>query len=79
VAEGIRASGVPRYSKLWATWHSRVEEALDESLANFGTDYLDLYLVHPPVPMIPTLPCGIRDVDHSWDLKETDSSGYRER
>lgn len=28
-------------SKVWGTWHSRVEEALDETLANLGTDYLD--------------------------------------
>ena len=28
-------------SKLWGTWHSRVEEALDQTLANLGTDYLD--------------------------------------
>lgn len=28
-------------SKLWSTWHSRVEEALDQTLANLGTDYLD--------------------------------------
>lgn len=28
-------------SKLWSTHHHRVEEALDESLANLGVDYLD--------------------------------------
>lgn len=28
-------------SKLWCTWHSRVEEALDQTLTNLGTDYLD--------------------------------------
>lgn len=66
-------------SKLWSTWHSRVEEALDQTLANLGVDYLDLYLVHWPVPMnphgnhpnIPTLPNGLRDVVHSWDIKDT--------
>ncbi|CAA7261142.1 unnamed protein product [Cyclocybe aegerita] len=84
VGEGIRASGIPRSdifitSKLWGTWHSRVEECLDQTLANLGTDYLDLYLVHWPVPLnpkgnhplFPLLPNGKRDVDHSWDLKDT--------
>jgi len=84
VGEGIRASGVPRSeifitSKLWGTWHSRVEECLDQSLANLGVDYLDLYLVHWPVPMnpkgnhpmFPLLPNGRRDVDRDWPLKET--------
>ncbi|KAF4564867.1 hypothetical protein EYR40_011041 [Pleurotus pulmonarius] len=84
VGDGIRASGVPRSdifitSKLWGTYHSRVEECLDQTLANLGTDYLDLYLVHWPVPLnpkgnhpiFPLLPDGKRDVDHSWDLKDT--------
>ncbi|KAI0948029.1 hypothetical protein AcW1_009643 [Taiwanofungus camphoratus] len=49
VGEGIRRSGVPRSeifitSKLWSTHHRRVEAALDETLSNLGTDYLDLYL-----------------------------------
>ncbi|KAI0420764.1 aldehyde reductase 1 [Xylaria grammica] len=56
VGEGIRASGVPRAdifvtSKLWNTHHRPhdVESALDETLKNLGTDYLDLYLIHWPV------------------------------
>lgn len=28
-------------SKLWGTWHNRVEECLDQTLTNLGTDYLD--------------------------------------
>lgn len=38
-------------SKLWNTHHkgSDVEEAVDESLAELGTDYLDLYLIHWPI------------------------------
>ncbi|KAG5715190.1 Protein GCY [Termitomyces sp. T112] len=84
VGEGIRDSGVPRSeifitSKLWSTWHSRVEECLDQTLANLGTDYVDLYLVHWPVslnpngnhPNFPTLPDGTRDIDHSWKLSDT--------
>ena len=40
-------------TKLWCTFHSRVEEALDESLKKLGLDYLDLYLVHWPLAMNP--------------------------
>jgi hypothetical protein len=32
-------------SKLWGTFHNRVEECLDQSLANLGTDYLDCKLI----------------------------------
>ncbi|TDL25295.1 Aldo/keto reductase [Rickenella mellea] len=84
VGEGIRASGVPRSeifitSKLWCTYHSRVEECLDQTLANLGTDYLDLYLVHWPValnpqgshPIFPMTAEGKRDVDLSWKLQDT--------
>lgn len=56
VGVGIKASGVPREeifltSKLWNTHHRRadVEEAVDQSLKDLGTDYLDLYLIHWPV------------------------------
>ncbi|KAI0765933.1 Aldo/keto reductase [Trametes elegans] len=79
VGEGIRRSGVPRKdifltSKLWATHHERVEASLDETLANLGTDYLDLYLVHWPIalnpngndPKFPTRPDGSRDVLPDW-------------
>ncbi|KAH0826744.1 NADP-dependent oxidoreductase domain-containing protein [Lanmaoa asiatica] len=46
VGQGLKASGVPREevyitSKLWCTYHRRVEECLDQTLANLGTDYLD--------------------------------------
>ncbi|KIY48875.1 Aldo/keto reductase [Fistulina hepatica ATCC 64428] len=84
VGEGIKASGVPRSeifitSKLWCTWHSRVEQALDKTLKNLGTDYLDLYLVHWPIalnpngndPLFPTLPSGKRDVVGAWKLSDT--------
>ncbi|KAM5344197.1 hypothetical protein ACJ41O_012734 [Fusarium nematophilum] len=56
VGAGIKASGVPREdffltSKLWNTHHrgEDVEEAVDQSLKDLGTDYLDLYLIHWPI------------------------------
>jgi len=40
-------------SKLWCTYHRKPEECLDEGLKRLGLDYVDLYLVHWPVPMNP--------------------------
>ena len=55
VGAGIKASGVTREeifltSKLWNTHHKGgdVEEAVDQSLKDLGTDYLDLYQLHWP-------------------------------
>ena len=66
-------------TKLWCTFHSRVEQALDESLQKLGLQYVDLYLMHWPVPMnpagnhplIPKLADGSRDLDKTWDHTKT--------
>ncbi|KAA8650539.1 hypothetical protein EYZ11_002084 [Aspergillus tanneri] len=60
-------------TKLWCTYHTRVEEAVDLSLKNLGLDYLDLYLIHWPIlmnpngnhPLFPKHPDGSRDIIHS--------------
>ncbi|SNX84505.1 related to GCY1 - galactose-induced protein of aldo/keto reductase family [Melanopsichium pennsylvanicum] len=59
VAAGIKKAGLPRSqlwltSKLWNSFHDpeHVEKALDASLKDLGTDYLDLYLMHWPVAFL---------------------------
>jgi glycerol 2-dehydrogenase (NADP+) len=38
-------------TKLWCTYHTRVEEALNKSLELLGLEYVDLYLMHWPIAM----------------------------
>ncbi|OQE32352.1 hypothetical protein PENSTE_c001G06878 [Penicillium steckii] len=60
-------------TKLWCSFHDRVEEGLETSLKNLGLDYLDLFLMHWPLAMnskgnhniFPKLPDGSRDIVHS--------------
>ncbi|KAF2689701.1 Aldo/keto reductase [Lentithecium fluviatile CBS 122367] len=66
-------------SKLWCTFHTRVEEGLQKSLDLLKTPYVDLYLMHWPVPMnpkgnhplFPKLEDGSRDIDHSTTHVQT--------
>uniref|UniRef100_A0A0B7JUG3 NADP-dependent oxidoreductase domain-containing protein n=1 Tax=Bionectria ochroleuca TaxID=29856 RepID=A0A0B7JUG3_BIOOC len=84
VGQGIKDSGVPRQdifitSKLWNTDHPNAAAGLQRTLDALGTDYLDLYLIHWPVrlvpndshPLLPVNPDGTRAVDRSWDQKKT--------
>ncbi|MBV7389536.1 MULTISPECIES: aldo/keto reductase [Enterococcus] len=57
VGEGIRQSGVSREelfitTKLWNAdqGYETAHQAFDESLKKLGLDYVDLYLIHWPVP-----------------------------
>ncbi|KAK5055263.1 hypothetical protein LTR84_013013 [Exophiala bonariae] len=84
VGQGIKKSAVPRSeifitSKLWNTHQPNVREGLQKSLSDLGVDYLDLYLIHWPVRLVPngsnellpTNPDGTRSIDRSWDQGET--------
>jgi 2,5-diketo-D-gluconate reductase A len=58
VGRAIRASGVPREeifltTKLWNAHHAYDDalRAFDESLERLDVDYVDLYLIHWPLPM----------------------------
>lgn len=52
-ASGIKREDIFVTTKLWCTYHSRVEEALEKSLKSLGLDYVDLYLMHWPLAMNP--------------------------
>lgn len=66
-------------SKLWSTYHTRAAEGIQKSLDLLGLDYLDLYLIHWPIPLnahgnsdlFPTLPDGSRDIDTNWTFNQT--------
>ena len=66
-------------SKLWCTFHSKVEENLDLSLKRLELDYVDLYLIHWPIhmnpdgnhPMFPKHPDGSRDLLLDWSHVKT--------
>lgn len=75
IQDGLKATGISRSdlfvtTKLWCTYHERVEQNLDKSLEMLGLDYVDLYLMHWPVAMnpngnhekFPKLPDGSRDL-----------------
>ncbi|KAJ3566385.1 hypothetical protein NP233_g7043 [Leucocoprinus birnbaumii] len=69
VGKGIKDSGVARdqfflTTKLNNCDHKDVEGALNKSLANLGTDYLDLWLMHWPAPMNAT--CSAADKSLDW-------------
>ncbi|KAF4949924.1 hypothetical protein FSARC_13345 [Fusarium sarcochroum] len=84
VGLGIKDSGVPREdifltSKLWNTHHPNVAGGLQKTLEALDVEYLDLYLIHWPVRLVPNEtsellpvnPDGTRSIDRSWDQSET--------
>ena len=58
VGKGVWESGLPREeifvtTKLWPTDFFSPEKAFEESLKRLGLDYVDMYLVHWPIPLMP--------------------------
>ena len=67
----MKASGVPRSeifltTKLACPDHTRVPEALEHSLAQLDTPYLDLWLMHWPCPMKDGTADTARDWRDTW-------------
>jgi len=57
VGNAVRKSGIAREeifvtTKLWPTDFFRVRAAFQESLDKLGLDYIDLYLIHWPIPLV---------------------------
>jgi len=78
-ANGVKREDIFVTTKLWCTYHSRVEQNLDMSLKSLGLDYVDLYLMHWPVAMnpngnhekFPKHPDGSRDLVTDWKHTQT--------
>ncbi|PVH69975.1 Aldo/keto reductase [Cadophora sp. DSE1049] len=72
VGRGIKTSGIPRKdlfitSKLWNTEHDPkdVGPALDQTLRDLGTDFVDLYLIHWPQSYVKQTPYTAFPVDQN--------------
>jgi 2,5-diketo-D-gluconate reductase A len=81
VAEGIRAAGIDRSdvyitSKLNNGFHEpdKARRAFDQTLADLGSDYVDLFLIHWPLP---TLYDG--DFVSTWEVLEEFKADGRAR
>jgi 2,5-diketo-D-gluconate reductase A len=79
VGQAVRDSGIPRdqlfvTSKLNNGFHAREDAlaAFDQTLATLDIDYLDLFLIHWPLP-------GVGDFVETWKAMETMYEGGKVR
>lgn len=79
VARAIKRSGIPREklfitTKLWNNSHDPedVEKAIDTSLKNLETSYIDLYLMHWPAPFRSGNALVPRDSDSKIETGDAD-------
>lgn len=82
VGKAIKASGVPRdelfiTTKLWNANHAYDDalRAFDESMAKLDCDYLDLYLIHWPLPMEGKFTEAWRALEHLYNTKRVRAIG----
>lgn len=79
VGRAVKKSGIPREeifitTKLWNNSHKPgdVEKALDASLSDLETDYVDLFLIHWPVSFLPGETFTPRDSNGKVIVGDTD-------
>lgn len=82
VGKGIKASGVAREeifvtTKLWNAHHEyeAALRAFDESLAKLDCDYVDLYLIHWPLPMEGKFPQAWQALEQLYSDKKVHAIG----
>ena len=82
VADGIELGGVARedlflVSKLWNNSHrpENVEKDLDLTLSQLRTSYLDMWLIHWPVPFEPGKALSPKDADGKRVVIDRDAPG----
>lgn len=84
IAKAIASGKVKREdifvtTKVFPTYHNRVEESLDKSLKLLKLDYVDLLLIHWPIgfnpngnhELLPKTEDGKLDIDESFDVAKT--------
>ena len=82
VGKGLKASGLPREeifvtTKLWNAHHDyeAALRAFDESLAKLDCDYIDLYLIHWPLPMEGKFPQAWKALEKLYSDKKVRAIG----